>query len=352
MIYVPIYKLEKDMVLAQDVKLFYPINILLLKKNCVLSMNSIERLRLFDVPGAYILDGTSKDPATAVPLIDEKTKTASLSGLKNVFAIAEQDPHRVSAKDIQQLSDAVSQIVDNIVTQQDVMVNISDLKSYDDYTYHHSLSVALLAVAVAQELRLPRGDLLELGMASMLHDIGKITVPLEILNKPARLTNEEFGIIKTHSTKGAEYLLQNSIGNGALADCVKYHHEKWDGNGYPDRLSAKDIPLFSRIISVADVYDALTSNRPYRKPMLPAEAAEYLMGNCGSDFDFDIVNAFIHKVEFYPVGTCVELSNGRKYVVVDSANALRPVLRSVDSSHETVDLYADRSALSLIITHA
>lgn len=352
MIFLPTEKLEEGMILAQDVRIFEPIDLLLIRKGQRLTDKLIGRLRLFDLAGVCVCGGSDEKLRIEKPVIDHQTKVKTLRSTENIFNAA-LDPEKMpEQQDIVQLQGTVSQIVDSMLERSEMMVNIADLRSYDEYTYHHCLSVSILSVAVGLKLGLDREALKHLGLTAVLHDIGKIMIPLEILNKPSRLTDEEFAIMKTHSALGGEYLMNHRLGDGMLWQSVIGHHEKVDGSGYPCGLASPQIPFFSKIISVADVYDALTSKRPYRSPMQPMEAAEYLMGNCGTFFDYDIVTAFIHKVDFYPVGSCVELSNGKKYVVVENENALRPVVRSMDKPYEKLDLYQDRSTWNLTIVRA
>ena len=176
-------------------------------------------------------------------------------------------------------------------------------------------------------------------------------MPLEIINKPARLEPTEFTIVKNHSPAGFDYLTKALVGDhdDELLHAVLHHHEKVDGSGYPYGLSSDKIPLWSRIIAVADVFDALTSNRPYRTPMHAGEAVEFLMGGAGSNFDFDIIHSFLSKVDVFPLGTKLELSDGTMAVVYNNENTLRPVIMLVPGG-EILDLARDKNCRNIIIT--
>jgi HD-GYP domain-containing protein (c-di-GMP phosphodiesterase class II) len=285
------------------------------------------------------------------PLVTPEIQEKALIGLRGLFdqvAIGTEDLH-ASSLIVQQLDNVVGELVDVLTKDERAIVNINDLKSYDEYTYHHSLSVAVLSIAIGQYLRLDRQELNRLGMSAIMHDIGKKSVPLDIINKASRLTDEEFSLIKTHSPEGYEYRLKSTIGNDAIREGVLYHHEKIDGTGYPYGMQGEHIPIWSRIISVADVYDALTSDRPYRRPMQPAEAMEYIMGGIGSAFDYDIVAAFSKKVELYPIGSYVMLSTGEAAVVLNSNAPMRPIIRILKTG-EVVDLSAERKYLNVVIS--
>ena len=157
-------------------------------------------------------------------------------------------------------------------------------------------------------------------------------VPKSIIGKPSALTPAEFLEIKKHPEQGAKYLRTEFIGNQELWDAVTCHHEKHDGTGYPRGLKGNDIPVFSKIIAVADVYDALTSFRSYRDPMRPpANAIELIMSEAETSFDLDIVKAFIKRIELYPIGTVLHLSDKRIGVVVGNRNPMRPAVKILDT---------------------
>ena len=305
-----------------------------------------ESLTIYDT-NPYLADAPRQKP-----LLDEKLKQSALSNLKHFFSMAEsaddEATHMAAAiQVVKELDVVVDELVDTILSD-DGLVNINDLKSYDEYTYHHSLSVSVLSIAIAKNLGLDEADINRVGRAAIMHDIGKTSIPVELINKPSRLDTNEFETIKTHSTQGAQYLIKNAIGKEDLWQGVLHHHEKMDGSGYPNGLKNEEIPLISRIIAVADVYDALTSYRPYRTPMTPAEAVEFIMGNIGVQFDYAVVIAFLRKLELYPVGSFIQLSNGKNAVVLNNENPLRPVVRLLDNG-ETLNLYTDRGCLNLTI---
>lgn len=356
-------QLKSGMVTARDV--FPPNNTLVpyIRKGTRLTAAMLEEMVRLNIHFAYV-DAPSDPPAPTQPVADfpfpekkpslppQLQKDALLS-LENAFSAAElvapEDIHASSVQVIRQVDAVVGRLVDSLNSEKDIMVNITDLKSYDEYTYHHSLSVAVLSIAIGQYLGLGDAGLNQIGMAAMMHDIGKTAVPIEVIHKTSRLDEAEFNIVKNHSPAGYDYLLHTAIEDDELCEAVLFHHEKVDGTGYPQGIAGDDIPVLSKIISVADVYDALTSNRPYRIPMQPAEAIEYLMGSVGSAFDLDVVDAFIHKVELYPVGSRVLLSNSRAAVVLRNENPMRPVVQLLDSG-EILDLYRDRSCLSIVVS--
>jgi HD-GYP domain-containing protein (c-di-GMP phosphodiesterase class II) len=200
----------------------------------------------------------------------------------------------------------------------------------------------MLSMTTGRVLGLDEDTLFRLGRCAMMHDIGKQMIPLEIINKKGKLTDAEFTTIKNHPVIGATNLKAAAIGDIELWNGILFHHEKVNGGGYPRGLKGKDIPLFSKIISVADVYDAVTSYRSYRLPMLPSEAFDVISRDVNTAFELDVVKAFFAKLELYPVNTIIELSDGRLGMVVESegASRLRPTIR-IWGSTELVNLAAN-----------
>jgi HD-GYP domain-containing protein (c-di-GMP phosphodiesterase class II) len=341
--------LTEGMVLAQDVYSWDDNKVPLLSKNTVLTRHMIDMMFGHDLFEICVMDEKAPAPLLAPVLVDEELREEAIQHLENLFVIARQeDSPAAVAQVVKHIDEVVEQMVSSLLSDQDALININDLKSHDEYTYHHSLSVAVLSIAIGQSIGFKRKELNRLGRCAMLHDIGKTAIPLSILNKPSRLDTDEFAVMKTHSSEGYQYLLQNHIGDGDIWGSVLCHHERFDGAGYPNGIKGRRIPLMGRIISVADVYDALTSHRPYRTPMQPPDAIEYIMGNVSTAFDYDVVKAFLDKVELYPVGSFVELSDGRLAKVLNNDNTMRPLVSALDTG-EVIDLYGDRSALSLTI---
>lgn len=188
-------------------------------------------------------------------------------------------------------------ILDAIRNNRTVLSCLSTLKAYDKYTFSHSVNVFFLSVMIGSALSFDNIQLHELGMSALLHDIGKTLIPKKILNKKEKLTDLEFAILRTHSTKGYFYVkekidLQNMSFLGIL-----HHHEKYNGTGYPVGIKQKDIDIFGRIISIADVYDAITSDRPYRKAQTYTEAIQFIQNNSDIHFDSELVAVFTRHID-------------------------------------------------------
>ncbi|MBZ9689653.1 HD-GYP domain-containing protein [Clostridium estertheticum] len=228
-------------------------------------------------------------------------------------------------------------IIDEIISKKNVMINLVDIKSMDNYTYQHSVNVAVISLVLGVQLQLNQNDLYTLCMGALIHDIGKVLIPKDIVLKPGTLTHEEFEIIKQHTTKGYDYL-KGCLDISAPARIVALqHHEKMDGRGYPDNVKNKSINRFARIVAIADVYDALTSDRPYRKAMSPNDAVEYILAHGDTQFDYEMVKAFSKAVVPYPPGTLVKLSTGDIGVVtaVFPNYGLRPEVKIIKRGSAT-----------------
>ena len=329
-------------------------NRLLLRKGRELTRSMIDTLELLGYQGVYVDDKISEG-LYIHDVINPQLKHAARAEMQAFFCNVETNQIYQARKQIPTIRSIVHSIVDEVVSNRDILVNIIDIRAYDDYTYSHSLNVAVLSVVMGTGLGLDKKQLHDLTMGALLHDAGKMFVKKEILNKPARLTPEEFEEIKTHSELGYRYLSdQIEIPEDARIVAL-HHHEQYCGKGYPAGLSGDDIHLYGRICCVADVYDALTSDRPYRKSMLPSDAIEYILGGYNTHFDPHIVDALIKKIAPYPVGTCVQLSNGLKAIVVKNyqENILRPKVRIIadgEPTSEYIDLACDMSTLNITIT--
>lgn len=325
----------------------------LLKDGIVLKPRYIKRLEEIGVSGVYIHDPLTEDIEIVNALSDE-LKAKAVRSIFATYSHAAQKSHKVRS-DAFQILKIAGQIVDEILSHGNIMLNLFDLKTYDSYTFSHCVSVAVLAVVTGAAMGYGRQRLISLAFGSLLHDVGKMFVPAQIVNKDGPLTDEEYATIKKHAKEGYRYLLGNIDVNvsEASAKGVLEHHERFDGSGYPDGKAAARISEFARLIAVTDVYDALVSDRPYRKGVFPSEAVEYIQGGAGSMFDFQIIAAFSKKVAPFPVGMCVQLSNGSIGIVVENFEGFtqRPMVKIIEENGKEVTPYkVDLSSESLDVT--
>lgn len=211
----------------------------------------------------------------------------------------------------------VAEVSASIVRNPCAMVSIARLKTSDDYTYMHSVAVCALMIMLARQLGLPQHQVRQAGYAGLLHDIGKMALPGAILNKPGRLTEEEFAEVRDHPVRGFQLLKSSGVDDPVVLDVCLHHHEKVDGTGYPEGLRGDGISLFAKMGAVCDVYDAITSDRPYKRGWDPAEAVHKMAEWSERHFDKTVFEAFIRSIGIYPVGSLVRLTSGRLGVVID-----------------------------------
>ncbi len=243
------------------------------------------------------------------------------------------------------------QMVDIIQADESMLVGLASIKNFDAYTFMHSVNVCILSMVVGDHLRLSRGDIARLGVAALFHDIGKTYIPSSILNSTRELTPREWELMKYHTFFGVKELSRVRAlreASDAMFAALQ-HHVHLDNNGYPTRPGGWSLRLFSRIVTVADYYDAMTASRTYQKvPVTPDRALRFILENSGRIFDPFIAKVFIRAMGLYPVGTIVELDTGEVGVVVrqnaDPRYIHRPVVELVDPAagpdapRRTVDL--------------
>ncbi|MFC5303178.1 HD-GYP domain-containing protein [Azospira restricta] len=222
----------------------------------------------------------------------------------------------VSADDCAPL---VEEISNSVLRNPGALISLARLKTADDYTYMHSVAVCALMIALARQLGLDERQTRAAGMAGLLHDLGKAMIPNEVLNKPGKLTDDEFAIVKRHPELGHAALLQAAGVDAVALDVCLHHHEKVDGSGYPKGLRADEISLFAKMGAVCDVYDAITSNRPYKAGWDPAESLRKMAEWAKGHFDETVFQAFVKSVGIYPTGSLVRLESGRLGVVVEQS---------------------------------
>lgn len=212
--------------------------------------------------------------------------------------------------------DLVNEIADSLTRNPSALISLARLKTADDYTYLHSVAVCALMVALARQIKLSEGDVRQAGMAGLMHDLGKAAIPLDILNKPGKLTDEEFAIVREHPVEG-HAMLQEVGGVSALVlEACLHHHEKMDGTGYPHRQQGEGISRIARMAAICDVYDAITSDRPYKRGWDPAESVRRMAEWGPAHFDPRLFQAFVKSIGIYPVGSLVRLTSGRLGVVM------------------------------------
>ena len=226
------------------------------------------------------------------------------------------DARMGQALQFEQAAALVEEISESVLRHPNVLISLARLKHSNEYTYMHSVAVCALMIALARKLGLPDDAVREAGLAGLLHDIGKMAVPQELLDKPGKLTDTEFAKVRKHPEEGGSILLASKQVSALVLDVCLHHHEKVDGSGYPHRLQGDQISLMAKMGAVCDVYDAITSNRPYKQGWDPAESIRK-MAEWKGHFDEAVFQAFVKTVGIYPVGALVRLQSGRLAVVME-----------------------------------
>ena len=220
------------------------------------------------------------------------------------------------ALDGEGLLDLVEDMNRSLARNPHALLSVARIKHKDEYTYLHSVAVAALMVGLARAADQDEATVRDAGMAGLLHDLGKAVMPESVLNKPGRLTDEEYDIMRQHPMEGYKLLQEWQDVPPAVLDVCLHHHEKMDGTGYPERLAGEDISLMSRMGAICDVYDAITSNRPYKAGWDPSESLSR-MASWKGHFDPKLFQLFVRMLGIYPVGSLVRLTSGRLGVVVE-----------------------------------
>ncbi|WP_126457062.1 HD-GYP domain-containing protein [Sulfuriflexus mobilis] len=240
--------------------------------------------------------------------------------------------------DVSGAKEVVSDMVDSIVRNPDAMQWLTNLRKRDEYTAIHSMNVCIFSLTFGRYLGLTTEELNELGIGALLHDIGKMRVPLEILNKEGKLTDEEYTVVRSHASYGHE-ILKKTIGlPTSAAEIARSHHERKNGEGYPRGLKEEEIHLYARVVSIVDIYDAITSDRIYHHGMNTLDALKNMFEWRVTDLDSELVERFIQCLGIYPIGSLVELNSEEVGIVISVAQGRRltPMIMLVRNAEKRV----------------
>lgn len=259
-------------------------------------------------------------PVPRATMVEEVKRAAKIcaKGKESVISMF-QEVRMGKAIDHEAASALVEEISDSVMRNPGALISLARLRTADDYTYMHSVAVCALMVALARQIGLDEKQTREAGMAGLLHDLGKALMPMEVLNKPGKLTDEEFRVIKGHPVEGHRLLMEGGTAGEIALDVCLHHHEKVDGSGYPHGLQDTDIGLHAKMGAVCDVYDAITSNRPYKSGWDPAESIRKMTEWSAGHFDSRVFQAFVKSIGIYPTGSLVRLASGRLGVVTEQS---------------------------------
>lgn len=274
-----------------------------------------------DMSNTVVPEPTASIPArvrletTPVPASQEFDRATRICQQAKAAVVSMFEEARMGrAVDVGGAFQLVEEISESVARNPEAIISLARLKTADDYTYMHSVAVCAMMVALAKKLGLDEAQTRLCGMAGLLHDMGKVAMPLNVLNKPGKLTDTEFDVIRSHPAEGHKILAASHVVDAVSLDVVLHHHEKIDGSGYPERLNGENLSLYAKMAAVCDVYDAITSNRPYKSGWDPAESLRR-MAEWSGHFDPTVFQAFVKSIGIYPVGSLVRLTSGRIGVV-------------------------------------
>ena len=219
--------------------------------------------------------------------------------------------------DVKLAKQAVAECVNSVLHSPDAFLWLTQLKNRDEYTAQHSMNVCILSIVIGRHVNLTVRELNEVGLCGMMHDMGKMLVPLEILNKPGKLDIDELEVMRSHTTLGYELLKSSDNMFAGAIDVAYSHHEKLDGTGYPRRLPRRNLTTYTRMVAIADFYDAITSDRVYQKGRTHLEAIKIISDLSGPHLDPDLVVKFIESIGIYPPGCLVKMNDGSIAIVVE-----------------------------------
>lgn len=308
--------LEENMILGED--LYNKYGNLTSKRGTILSKDLIAQIKLHVNEQVVYIEKRKKGSSN---FRDERNPEVIKENFRRITSLIRYsfDNLHINPNSqilVESLKNVVKDIKKNIKLNIHVLNHLTEIDEVDDYLYRHSVNVGVISHFMGQWLGLSDKDLDKLIMAGLLHDIGKLKIPDDILHKPSRLTEDEFEIVKMHSAYSYNYLEEIGFDDQCILKAVIHHHEKEDGNGYPRGLKGDEIPLFSKIISIADIFDAMTSNRVYRKKELPFSVLEMLLNNNFGKLDTKLVMLFVSRFSEYYLGTKVILNTGDNAIIV------------------------------------
>ena len=235
-----------------------------------------------------------------------------------------EDFRRSKTINIKDVNETVNNLVRSIVRNPDACMLLRQMKKKSDYLHDHAMGMSIWAAALGRQLGLPPTEIKLVAFGALVADVGAVHISNELLTKPAKLTESEYAYVQSHVSKSLEQLQQTKGIGASVLDIVASHHERFDGSGYPNGLQGNQIPIFGRIVAIADCYDAVTTKRPYADARPPSEAVTLLYGLRDKDFQSELVEEFIQAIGIYPVGTMVELSSGQVGTVRRDPMAMLP----------------------------
>lgn len=321
------------MIIGED--LYNSFDVMIIASGTIITkqvLNTIDKLDLFEIA---ILEKEEEGNKKFVIVEDkvQKTYESTVESFRKLFDGAKIGEQILA----EEVSEILTPMLDEVKTNPQLAKKLWQIEACDEYTYDHSVTVSMASALLGKWMGFNDAAINEIATAGLLHDIGKCNIPDEILKKPDRLTEEEFKVMKTHSTLGYLLLKNNKTFTDNILQGVYQHHEKYDGKGYPNKLVGENIHLYGRLIAIADVYSAMTSNRIYRKKMSPFLVAKLILDYSFGYLDPTAVNVFLTNISNFYIGSIVKLNDNRigEIILINKTNPYRPLVKIED---EYVDL--------------
>ncbi|TDX58878.1 HD-GYP domain-containing protein [Orenia marismortui] len=322
---IPVEELKAGMKIAKTI--YNNSGQILLGAGMALKDSYIEKLNNLNIPEIYIVDEELPEVKVPEPISD-KTRLEAIKVVKDTM----QDIESQSQINFDKINDVIDSILDEILLQNHVVIHLNDIRAYDSYTFQHSVGVTILSILMSLNFSYTKEEIKKIAIGAFLHDIGKIKVDKDIIMKPGKLTDEEYEEVKKHSLYGYN-IIKDVHGISILSAHIAYqHHEYIDGTGYPRGLKGDEISEWAQIVTVADIYDALTSDRVYKRKLMPHEALKIVEELKGTKLSPKCVDALSKHVAVYPVGTMVQLSDDQLGIVIDvnKEDLSSPIVRIVE----------------------
>jgi HD-GYP domain-containing protein (c-di-GMP phosphodiesterase class II) len=322
---------------------------LLLTQGTMLTSTHIYTLLRQKVFYVRVAERTEPDQAKSASIFAQLQESAldretlacyikAMEGTKHLFQQVQED----FVPPLEHFSKAFYPIADQVLKQVGIFRSLYVLEGSESYTYRHSINVGILSSLIARLMKKPEEEVLQIGIGGFMHDLGKMLVPKDILMKPGKLSAEEFEVMKLHTVHGYDLIMKMDEGCHLLAECALLHHERLDGSGYPQQRTASTIPLECQILAVADMFDAICSDRIYKSRTSPFEAAQYLWkAACDGGLNIEIVTLFVHYIAMLYVGARARLNTGEEIeiILIHKDEPMRPLVRR---HSEFVDLRFNR----------
>lgn len=290
----------------------------LINRDVILNDKYIKSLLKLGIPALYIIDESIPD-FYIEDVIDARSRLTAIKLARDILKGAGRGDSPLDRALMDQARTTVNDIIEQLLEDPNIMVNLVDIRCIDDYLFGHCVNVCVLSLITGISLGYSRNKLLTLGMGALMHDMGKTLIPPRILNKPGALTKEEFNAIKRHPELGYTILANSDPYIKKISAVIALqHHERYNGSGYPQGIPGGDIHEFSQIVGIADVFDAMTHDRVYRRAHPPNEAYEMLAGSGNFLFNYKVVRSFLNNIAAYPTGSLVRLSSNETALVIDT----------------------------------